>query len=121
MSLILSSSALAAMLLSWCLLKLGATSMLARYPFAVVLSYAVFLGGVSLWLRYVRSGASRPAGTAATLRDEGLLMPNLGGSSGGSGGGSGSGGGAASGDFSSGGGGNFGGGGAEGSWLVGFR
>lgn len=53
MSLILSSSALAAMLLNWGMLHLGVTAMWIRHPLAVVCAYATFLGGIGLWLRYV--------------------------------------------------------------------
>jgi hypothetical protein len=116
MTLILASSSLAAMLASWGMLKLGATSMLARYPVAVVVSYAVFLASVWLWLRYVEAGARSNSAASSQLRGDGFNLPNLGGGGGGSlsgsgGGIRGGGGGTASG------GGDFGGGGAGGSWL----
>jgi hypothetical protein len=116
MTLILASSSLAAMLTSWGMLKLGATSMLARYPVAVVASYAVFLASVWLWLRYVEAGERSNSAASSQIREDGLKLPNLGGGgggfrSGGNGGIRGGGGGSASG------GGDFGGGGAGGSWL----
>ncbi len=62
MSLILASSALAAMLCNWSLLHgAGVRAMWVRYPVAVALSYLCFLAGVWLWLRYVGVRASAPA------------------------------------------------------------
>lgn len=107
MSLILSSSALAAMLASWAMLHAGVGSMLARYPVALCAAYLTFLAGVWAWLRYVGLGQERNPGSSLL---DGADLPDIrvggGGSSGsGSGGGLGKGGG------------SFDGGGASASWA----
>lgn len=56
MSLILSSSALAAMLANWLLLNGGVHAMWMRYPLAVSVAYLMFLVGVWLWLKYMGMG-----------------------------------------------------------------
>lgn len=56
MSLILSCSALAAMLTNWLLLHGGIHAMWLRYPLAVSVAYLMFLAGVWLWLRYMGLG-----------------------------------------------------------------
>jgi hypothetical protein len=107
MSLILSSSGLAAMLASWAMLHAGLTSMLARYPVAVTVAYLTFLGGVWVWLRYVGLGAG--PGTVRSVL-ENADLPDI--RAGGGGGGSGS-----AGSLGKGGGGSFDGGGASASWV----
>jgi hypothetical protein len=108
MSLILSSSGLAAMLASWVMLKAGLTSMLARYPVAIAAAYLTFLAGVWVWLRYV--GMGERAGTARSLLENADIPDlRLGGGSGGSGAGS-------VGSLGKGGG-SFDGGGASASWA----
>ena len=109
MSLILSSSALAAMLASGAMLRIGVTSMLARYPVAIAAAYLVFLAGVWTWLRYV--GLARNSRSGSSLLD-GADVPDIriGGGGGGSAG-SGSLGGLGKG------GGSFDGGGASASWA----
>ena len=108
MSLILSSSGLAAMLASAGLLALGVTAMLVRYPVAVTLAYLTFLAGVWLWLRYV--GLAHATGAGRSLL-ENADVPDIRLGGGGSGSGSGSAGGLGKG------GGSFDGGGASGSWV----
>ncbi len=108
MSLILSSSGLAAMLASWALLHAGVGSMLVRYPVALVAAYCTFLLGVWVWLRYV--GITGSDGTAGRSLLDGADLPDIR-IGGGSGGGSGSGGGLVKG------GGSFDGGGASASWA----
>jgi hypothetical protein len=108
MSLILSSSGLAAMLTSWALLHGGVHAMWLRYPVAVVMAYLTFLAGVSLWLKYV--GLDRRSGTAESLL-ENADVPDV--SIGGGGGIADLPGGVARG------GGQFGGGGAGGAWAEG--
>ena len=111
MSLILTSSGLAAMLASAGLLWLGVTAMLVRYPIAITLAYLTFLGGVALWIRYVglrdESGAGRSLLESADIPDIGTS--GRGGSGSGSLGGLGRGGG------------SFDGGGASSSWVEGAR
>ena len=107
MSLILSTSGLAAMIASWSLLHLGVGSMLVRYPIAITLAYATFLVGVWTWLRAMgfinnegrRNGASLDGGDISIS------------------GGGGGGGGGSSGGGIRGGGGSFDGGGASSSWA----
>jgi hypothetical protein len=108
MSLILSSSGLAAMLASWALLHAGVHSMLVRYPVATGVAYFTFLSGVWLWLRY--AGLGRGSGAGRDLL-ESADIPDIpvGGGSGGSGPGSVGGLGR--------GGGTFDGGGASSSWA----
>lgn len=106
MSLILSSSGLAAMLTSWALLQQGVHAMWMRYPVAIAVAYLTFLAGVWLWLMYV--GLGRRSGVAEALVDN-ADIPNVILERGGGGA-----------DFPaalSRGGGRFGGGGASGSWT----
>lgn len=74
MSLILSSSALAAMLVNWLLLHGGVHAMWMRYPVAVGVAYLTFLAGVWLWLQYV--GLGRPSGVKSALV-ENLDVPDI--------------------------------------------
>lgn len=67
MSLILSSSALAAMLANWVLLHGGVNAMWMRYPLAVSVAYLMFLVGVRLWLQYI--GLGRRSDTKSSLLD----------------------------------------------------
>ncbi|QJR16037.1 hypothetical protein [Usitatibacter palustris] len=110
MSLILASSAMAAMVTNWALLQIGVGSMLARYPVAIAMAYVTFLGCVGLWLRYVGLGGKDRQEDGSHLLD-GADVPNIriGGSSGGGGGGGGLGGR----------GGSFDGGGASTAWTEG--
>ena len=128
MSLILSSTALSAMLANWAMRLVGIDAMWVRYPIAVVMSYLVFLGCIRLWLRYVdlqrdAAEADNPNGSKASLTDRSNLSDILSGwgRSGGSGlgGGGGGGGSGGSGGGLSGGGGRFGGGGSSGAWTEG--
>ena len=111
MSLILFACGLTAMLASAFMLHYGVTSMLVRYPLAMLLAYVTFLVGVWTWLRVTglvdNSGGRRANLDGADALD---LLP-----SGGSGGGSG-------GSIASGvrgGGGTFDGGGASASFAEG--
>ena len=112
MSLILSSSGLAAMLASWALLHAGVHAMLVRYPVAIGTAYLTFLAGVWLWLRYAGLGRDSPAGRTL-LENADIPDVSVGGGSGGSGTGS-------LGSLGKGGG-TFDGGGASGSWAQGAR
>lgn len=112
MSLILSACGLTAMLASAFMLHYGVTSMLVRYPLAMLLAYVTFLVGVWTWLRVTgmvdNSGGRRANLDGADALD---LLPS-GGGSGGSGGSIASGG-------VRGGGGTFDGGGANASFAEG--
>jgi len=59
MSLILTGTALSGLLASWALLHLHVSSMLIRYPIAVICSYFAFFGFIKLWLLYMTSSGSR--------------------------------------------------------------
>lgn len=74
MSLILSSSALAAMLTNWLLLHGGIHAMWIRYPLAVSVAYLMFLVGVRLWLQYM--GLGRHSDTKSSRVDH-LDMPDF--------------------------------------------
>ena len=74
MSLILASSALAAMLANWLMLHGGVHAMWLRYPLAVSIAYLAFLGGVRLWLRYM--GLARGSDTQSSLV-ENLDVPDI--------------------------------------------
>lgn len=54
-SLILSLTALAGFLTSFCLLHSGVHAMWARYPLAILIAYGVFLGLLRVWLGWQRS------------------------------------------------------------------
>lgn len=108
MSLILSSSGLAAMLASAVLLALGVTAMLVRYPVAIAVAYLTFLAGVWLWLRYVGLAQAQSAGRSV-IENADIPDMSIGSGSGGSGTGS-------VGSVGKGGG-TFDGGGASGSWA----
>ena len=106
MSLILASSALAAMLANWLMLHGGVHAMWLRYPLAVSIAYLVFLAGVRLWLQYM--GLMRSSDTQSSLV-ENLDVPDIS-----------LGGGGAKVELPEAlprGGGQFGGGGAHGSWT----
>ncbi|MBS4099474.1 MAG: hypothetical protein KGZ83_21940 [Sulfuricella sp.] len=75
MSLILSSSALAAMLVNWGLLHGGVGAMWLRYPVAIGVSYLTFLTGVWLWLRYV--GLVRDDSGAGSALVDNLDVPDI--------------------------------------------
>lgn len=74
MSLILSSSGFAAMLINWLLLHAGVREMWVRYPIAIGMAYLTFLAGVWLWLRYV--GLGQRTSVVDSLADTGDL-PNI--------------------------------------------
>lgn len=74
MSLILTSSALAAMLANWLMLGGGMHAMWMRYPVAVSVAYLVFLVGVWLWLQYVGLGRNSSAGSSLV---ENLDVPDI--------------------------------------------
>lgn len=74
MSLILSSSALTAMLANWLLLHGGVHAMWLRYPVAISVAYLAFLAGVWLWLQYV--GLGRPSDAKSSLADN-LDVPDI--------------------------------------------
>ncbi|MDP2785055.1 MAG: hypothetical protein Q8O38_10765 [Sulfurimicrobium sp.] len=74
MSLILASSALAAMLANWLLLHGGVYAMWLRYPVAVSVAYLAFLAGVRLWLQYM--GLVRSSDTKSSLV-ENLDVPDI--------------------------------------------
>lgn len=74
MSLILASSALAAMLANWLMLHGGVHAMWLRYPFAVSVAYLAFLAGVWLWLQYM--GLGRDSDTQSSLV-ENLDVPDV--------------------------------------------
>ncbi len=59
MSLILTGTALSGLIVSWALLHLHVSSMLIRYPIAVICSYLAFFGFIKLWLLYLTSSGSR--------------------------------------------------------------
>jgi hypothetical protein len=109
MSLIVGAAMGAGILVSKLLLMIGLHRLWLRYGLAVLISYAVFLVLVRLWLAYIRGGfrPGRGAGQALDAGD-GLDLPvwSGGGGSGGVSGGN---------AFQSGGG-QFGGGGASGSF-----
>ena len=111
MSIILSTSALSAMLMSWALLQGGVDAMWMRYPVAIAAAYFVFLCGIWVWLRYV--GISQAQSPVSGLVDSGSNTGNVGNLSFPSGGGAGR----ALPDIA-GGGGRFGGAGASGSWSA---
>lgn len=111
MSLILASSALAAMLCNWSLLHgAGVRAMWVRYPVAVALSYLCFLAGVWLWLRYVGLRARSSSDPGSML--DGIDGPDITLGDGGSAG--------SLPDPVEAGGGEFGGGGASGSFGDGI-
>ncbi len=112
MSLILSACGLTAMLASAFMLHYGVTSMLVRYPLAMLLAYVMFFVGVWTWLRV--TGLVDNSGGRKTRLDgtDALDLLPGGGSSGGSGGSIASGG-------VRGGGGTFDGGGASASFAEG--
>ena len=83
-TLILGSAALAAMLANWALHQIGVTSMLARYPAAIICSYLVFLFSIWLWLHYV--GIRRFGDSGSSAVDAGDEIGNLPTPSGGGGG-----------------------------------
>lgn len=58
MSLILTGTALSGLVVSWALLHLHVSSMLIRYPIAVICSYLAFFGFIKLWLLYMTSSGS---------------------------------------------------------------
>lgn len=105
MSLILTSSALTAMLVNWLLLHGGVGAMWLRYPVAISVAYLAFLAGVWLWLRYVGLGQDTDSPCSDTINlDIPDILPS---------------GGKIDLPLPRGGGGNFGGGGASSSWAEG--
>jgi hypothetical protein len=97
MSLILIGTALVGLLASKLLLLSHVTSMVLRYPLAVVISYLAFSGFIKLWLSYITSHAERSSSDAGDILDGITSVPDLSGapvpsvgSVGGGGGGTGS-------------------------------
>lgn len=83
MSLILTSSALAAMLVNWLLLHGGVGAMWLRYPLALGIAYLAFLAGVWLWLRYVGLGQDTDTPNSHTTHlDIPDILPGSGGNTG---------------------------------------
>lgn len=110
MALIVALTGGVGFLASFTLLHLGVLGMALRWPLALGLAYAGFLGLLGLWLRW-QAGS---AGDSAALSD---LLPG-GGSTSTSSGGSGGAGGTGPAPIRSGGGGDFGGGGASASFEA---
>jgi hypothetical protein len=75
MSLILASTVGAGLLASRCLLRWGVDAPMLRYPLNVVISYAVFLILVRLWISYVNDEATH-LDTALDVVDE-TGLPNM--------------------------------------------
>lgn len=88
MSLILTACGLTAMLASAFMLHYGVTSMVVRYPLAILLAYVTFLVGVWTWLRVTglvdNSGGRKSSLDAADGLDVLNVIPGGGGGSGGS-------------------------------------
>lgn len=77
MSLILIGTALVGLLASKLLLLSHVTSMVIRYPLAVVISYLAFFGFIKLWLSYITSHADSSSPDAGDVLDGITSVPDF--------------------------------------------
>jgi len=91
LALILAACFGAGLLATKLLLNAGVGSMLLRYPVALIAAYAVFLGGIRLWLAYAGYGGGRWGAQGSSVRRHGAdwlgNLPDVATSSGRAGGG----------------------------------
>lgn len=75
MALILTAVALAGAVANKLMLRAGLESMAARYPLAILASYAVFFVMVRVWIAYVRAADPRLGGPMAIAAAAAMVAP----------------------------------------------